>query len=69
MMRNRYPCIRKEGKRQVYRQIDLFDIFALKEIAMSFDTIRSSSVVKRCDEIIALNNDADFNKIKTVIID
>ena len=53
IMHERYPCVRKEGKREVYRKIDLFDLFALRAIANSFDTVRSASVVARCDQIIS----------------
>jgi hypothetical protein len=68
-MRKRMSCVRQEGSHEVFRRIDLFDLFALKIIAESYNTVRAESVAKRCEEIIILNNNADFNKIKTVIID
>ncbi|MBP5634110.1 hypothetical protein J6X09_00225 [Candidatus Saccharibacteria bacterium] len=68
-MRNRAACRRKEGGREVYRWIDVFNIFALRAIAHSFDTVRAASVEERCDDIIKRNNDADYSKTKTIFID
>ena len=68
-MRTRAACVRREGDRQVYRWIDVFDIFALRIIADTFDTVRAASVVNRCNDIIEWNNDADFSKVETVLID
>ncbi|MBR5419346.1 hypothetical protein IK110_03810 [Candidatus Saccharibacteria bacterium] len=68
-MRSRAACRRWEGDREVYRWIDVFNIFALRAIAHSFDTVRAASVEERCNDIIKWNNDADYEKKETVFID
>ena len=68
-MRSCAACRRKEGEREVYRWIDVFNIFALRAIARSFDTVRAASVEERCGDIIKRNNDADYGKTKTIFID
>jgi hypothetical protein len=42
----------QEGDRQVVRNIKIFDIFATRALANTYDTVRASSVVDRCDDII-----------------
>ena len=69
LMRKKSHCLRIEGGRQVVREVETFDIFALKIIANSFDTPRAESVIQRCDEIIALNYAADYNHMKHIKVD
>ena len=69
LMRNKSPFLRVEGGRQVLREIETFDLFALKIIASSFDTPRAESVIRRCDEIIALNYATDYNNQKCIKVD
>ena len=51
------------------REVETFDLFALKIIANSFDTPRAESVIQRCDEIIARNYAADYNHMKHIKVD
>lgn len=59
----------KEGKRQVVRDIEIYNIFAARTVADTYDTIRAQSVVDRCNDIIRWNDDADYSKVKSRIID
>jgi hypothetical protein len=68
-MLSRAACLRQEGERKIYRWIDVFDIFALRAIAHSFDTVRATRVDDRCNQIIKLNNDADYGKHETIFVD
>lgn len=58
-----------EGKRKVVRDINIYDIFAVRTLAHTYDTIRAKSVVDRCDDIIRWNDDADYSNVKSRIID
>ena len=49
-----------ENGRIVYRTMEVLDIFAVKAIARSFDTIRARSVYDRCVDIIAKNKRNDL---------
>ena len=53
----------------VVRNINIFDIFAVRALADTYDTVRARSVVDRCADIIKWNNDADFSNVKSRIID
>ena len=61
--------VRKEGGREVYRNIDIFDIFALRAIAYSFTSERATEIVKQCDEVIVQNDKADYSKQEMKLID
>lgn len=58
-----------EGDRKVVRAINIYDIFATRELANTYDTIRAKSIVNRCDDIIKWNDDADYSNVKSRIID
>ena len=59
----------EEGNRMVHRHINIYNIFAARTLASTYDTKRARSVVERCNNIIKWNNDADFSNVKSRIID
>ena len=58
-----------EGNREVARDINIYDIFATRELANTYDTIRARSIVDRCDDILRWNDDADYSNVKSRVID
>lgn len=69
LMHQRASVVRDEGGREVYRKIDVFNVFALRAIVHSFTTDRADEVERLCDKIIARNDDANYGKRETKLID